>query len=82
MYINLYEIFIPLTSESGGGTSEGGQALKASPACPSDQNSMKDKVSRAVRNDGFKQWLQNFNLRLQVKCTILKNNLFAATAKG
>jgi hypothetical protein len=58
-----------------------GQALKASPACPSDQNSIKDKMSREVRNAGFKQWLQNFNLRLQVKCTIFKNNPFAATAK-
>jgi hypothetical protein len=48
MYINLYKIFIPLTSESGEGAVEGGQALKASPVCPSDQNSMKDKKSRAV----------------------------------
>lgn len=57
MYINLYEIFIPLTSESGkggGGAVEGGLAIEASPACPSDQNSMKDKMSRVVRNAGFK----------------------------
>jgi hypothetical protein len=61
---------------------EGGQALKTSPACPSDQKSMKDKMSRVVGNAGFKQWLQNFNLRLQVKRTIFKHNIFAATAKG
>jgi hypothetical protein len=55
-----------------------GQVLTASPAYPSDENSMQEKTSCVVQDAGFRISI----LRLHVNYIIWKNNLPAATAKG